>query len=156
LTGRAQEERMASGAPYALRLDSKKASARVGSLSFEEQGRGPNGERGRIDVDPLLFGDVVLARKDVPASYHLCVVVDDAEQGVTLVTRGFDLFHAAHVQRTLQSLLGFAEPAYAHHRLILDEAGHKLSKRTPGSTLRSLCENGTSPEAIRANFPGLI
>ena len=80
-------------------------------------------------VDPLLFGDVVLARKDMPASYHLAVVVDDAFQGVTLVTRGEDLLPAAHVQRLLQALLGLPAPAYAHHRLILDKNGRKFSKR---------------------------
>ncbi|MGN6150007.1 MAG: tRNA glutamyl-Q(34) synthetase GluQRS, partial [Rhizomicrobium sp.] len=101
-----RQERMASGAPYALRLDAQKAAGRVGALSFKENGKGPQGEHGAITVDPLLFGDIVLARKETPAAYHLAVVVDDAFQDVTLVTRGNDLFAAAHIQRVLQALLG--------------------------------------------------
>ena len=89
-----------------------------------------------------LFGDVVLARKDMPASYHLAVVVDDAFQGVTLVTRGEDLLPAAHVQRLLQALLGCPAPAYAHHRLILDKDGRKFSKRDQSVTLRGLARGG--------------
>ncbi len=108
--------KIASGISYALRLDAKAAAERAGKLEFVERGAGPDGEHGNIAVNPLLFGDVVLARKDTPASYHLAVVVDDAFQGVTLVTRGNDLFAAAHVQRLLQALLGLPAPAYAHHR----------------------------------------
>jgi glutamyl-Q tRNA(Asp) synthetase len=141
--------RLDSGAPYALRLDVAKAAAQAGALSFEEQGRGPNGEHGLIAADPLLFGDIVIARKDVPASYHLAVVVDDAHQGVTLVTRGNDLFAATHVQRLLQALLGLPAPAYAHHRLILDAQGRKFSKRDRAATLKSLRESGTTPAQIR-------
>lgn len=141
--------RIDSGAPYALRLDVAKAVALTGALSFEERGRGPNGERGAIAADPLLFGDIVIARKDVPASYHLAVVVDDAHQGVTLVTRGDDLFAATHVQRLLQALLGLPTPAYAHHRLILDAQGRKFSKRDRAVTLRSMRESGMMPAQIR-------
>jgi glutamyl-Q tRNA(Asp) synthetase len=137
-----------AGAPYALRLDVSAAAAQTGPLSFVEQGAGPSGETGRIAVDPLLFGDVVLARKDTPASYHLAVVMDDAFQGVDLVTRGHDLFAAAHIQRLLQVLLGLPEPAYAHHRLILDEAGRKFAKRNRAVTLRALREAGQTPPDI--------
>jgi glutamyl-Q tRNA(Asp) synthetase len=91
----------------------------------------------------------VLARKDTPTSYHLAVVVDDAFQGVTLVTRGNDLFTATHVQRLLQALLGLPAPRYAHHRLILDERGEKFSKRNASVTLRYLREQGATPEQIR-------
>jgi glutamyl-Q tRNA(Asp) synthetase len=141
--------RIDSGAPYALRLDVAKAAAQAGALSFEEQGSGPNGARGAIAADPLLFGDIVIARKDVPASYHLAVVVEDAFQGVTLVTRGNDLFAATHVQRLLQALLKLPAPAYAHHRLILDAQGRKFSKRDRAVTLKSLRESGVTPAQIR-------
>jgi glutamyl-Q tRNA(Asp) synthetase len=102
----------------------------------------------------LLFGDVVLARKDIPTSYHLAVVVDDAFQGVNLVTRGNDLFAAAHVQGLLQSLLGLPAPAYAHHKLILDEQGRKFSKRNRSVTLRDLHARGETPETTRAKLFG--
>jgi glutamyl-Q tRNA(Asp) synthetase len=144
--------RIDSGVPYALRLDVAKAAALSGPLSFEEQGSGPDGGRGLIAADPLLFGDFVIARKDVPASYHLAVVVDDAFQGVTLVTRGNDLFAATHVQRLLQALLGLPTPAYAHHRLILDAQGRKFSKRDRAVTLRSMRESGMMPAQIRARL----
>jgi glutamyl-Q tRNA(Asp) synthetase len=143
-----RKARIESGAPFALRLDVAKAT-RGAALCFEERGRGPNGEHGTIDVDPLLFGDVVLARKDAPTSYHLAVVVDDAFQGVTLVTRGNDLFAATHVQRLLQALLDLPLPAYAHHRLILDAHGKKFSKRDRAVTLRDLRASGVTPEQIR-------
>ena len=144
--------RIAGGAAYALRLDAAKAAKEAGNLFFEERGSGPNGETGRIEVQPLKFGDIVLARKEMPAAYHLAVAVDDAFQGVTLVTRGNDLFASAHVQRLLQALLGLPAPAYAHHRLILDEEGRKFSKRDRAATLRALRESGVTPEGIRARL----
>lgn len=144
-----REARIASGESYALRLDVRRASEIAGALSFEEQGVGPHGAHGTITVDPLLFGDVVLARKDIPTSYHLAVVVDDAFQGVNLITRGNDLFTATHVQRLLQALLDLPVPAYAHHKLILDEHGRKFSKRDRSVTLRDLRASGETPEAIR-------
>ncbi|HEY2033743.1 MAG TPA: tRNA glutamyl-Q(34) synthetase GluQRS [Rhizomicrobium sp.] len=154
LSDEQRAERIASGAPYALRLDSRKAAALVGAPTFEEQGCGPNGEQGTIAVDPALFGDIVLARKETPASYHLSVVVDDAFQGVTLVTRGNDLFAAAHIQRMLQALLGLAAPAYAHHKLILDASGRKFSKRDSAVTLRALRRDGNTPGQIRTQLFG--
>jgi glutamyl-Q tRNA(Asp) synthetase len=144
--------RIAAGTPYALRLDSAKAAGLVGALAFHESGTGPSGEHGEIAVNPRLFGDIVLARKDMPAAYHLAVTVDDAYQGVTLVTRGNDLFAATHVQRLLQSLLGLPEPTYAHHRLVLDSAGKKFSKRDQAITLRSLRMAGESPGSIRSRL----
>jgi glutamyl-Q tRNA(Asp) synthetase len=145
-----REARIAAGYSYALRLDVAKAVALLARpLTFVEQGAGPAGETGEQIVRPALFGDVVLARKELPASYHLAVVIDDALQGVTLVTRGNDLFHATHVQRLLQASLGFDPPAYAHHRLILDESGKKLSKRDRSVTLESLRRAGATPESIR-------
>jgi glutamyl-Q tRNA(Asp) synthetase len=152
LDDKERTRRIADRAPYALRLDAAKAAREAGSLFFEEHGSGPNGETGRIAVEPLKFGDVVLARKDTPAAYHLAVVVDDAFQGVTLVTRGNDLFAASHVQRLLQALLGLPAPAYAHHRLILDEQGKKFSKRDRAVTLRALRESGVTPKEIRARL----
>ena len=152
LSSEDRRARIADGSPYALRLDSTKAAARVGPLRWRERGRGPKSEVGEIDVDPLLFGDVVIARKETPASYHLAVVLDDAWQGVTLVTRGDDLFGAAHVQRVLQALLKLPTPDYAHHRLILDANGRKLSKRDRAMTLKALREAGKTPEDIRALF----
>ena len=137
--------RIASGAPYNLRLDAAKAARRAGPLTFREKDQ-------TVTVEPLRFGDPVLARKDVPASYHLAVVVDDAFQGVELVTRGEDLLPATHVQRLLQALLALPEPAYAHHRLILDEQGRKFSKRDQAVTLRSLRENGAQPSEILARL----
>lgn len=134
---------------YALRLDCAAAAARAGALSFEERSAGPAGEHGRIAVDPALSGDVVLARKQMPAAYHLAVVVDDAFQGITLVTRGHDLFAATHVQRLLQALLGLPAPAYAHHRLILDAQGRKFSKRDHAATLRAMREEGVTPDDVR-------
>jgi glutamyl-Q tRNA(Asp) synthetase len=133
--------RIASGAVYSLRLDVAKAAKRAGPLTLREHGVA-------VTVDPLSFGDLILARKDVPASYHLAVVVDDAFQGVDLVTRGEDLLPAAHVQRLLQKLLGLPEPAYAHHRLIRDAQGRKFSKRDQAGTLRALRESGDAPASI--------
>lgn len=147
-----RQRRIASGAPYALRLDSAKAAAEIGALTFDEGGAGPNGARGIVGVEPCLFGDVVLARKDTPASYHLAVVVDDTFQGVTLVTRGNDLFCATHIQRVLQTLLHLPVPRYAHHKLVLDNSGHKFSKRDSAVTLRALRESGVAAKAIRAQL----
>jgi glutamyl-Q tRNA(Asp) synthetase len=149
LSDAARQEKIAAGVPFALRLDCARAAALVGPLVFQERGAGPDGERGTIAVDPVSLGDVVLARKEMPAAYHLAVVVDDAHQGVTLVTRGNDLFAATHVQRLLQALLDLPVPDYAHHRLILDDQGRKFSKRDSSVTLRELRAEGISPEAIR-------
>jgi glutamyl-Q tRNA(Asp) synthetase len=137
--------RIAAGASYALRLDVAKAAALVGPLSFCEAGH-------RHDVDPFRFGDIVIARKDLPTSYHLAVVVDDAHQQVSLVTRGEDLLSATHIQRLLQALLKLPEPAYAHHALVLDETGKKFSKRDGAITLQALREAGATPADIRARI----
>jgi glutamyl-Q tRNA(Asp) synthetase len=151
LPAQRRASRIAQGDAYALRLDVAKAKALLGgSLRFEENGRGPNGETGVQCARPELLGDVVLARKGLGASYHLAVVVDDALQGVTLVTRGEDLFVATHMQRLLQGLLDLPTPAYAHHRLILDPSGRKFSKRNRAATLASLREAGETPQTVRA------
>jgi glutamyl-Q tRNA(Asp) synthetase len=140
-----RQARIAAGASYAIRLDTGRAAALTGPLTFLEQGH-------RRAADPGHCGDVVIARKDMPTSYHLSVVVDDAAQGVTLVTRGDDLLSATHVQRLLQALLGLPEPQYAHHRLILDAAGRKFSKRDAVVTLKALREAGATPADIRARI----
>jgi glutamyl-Q tRNA(Asp) synthetase len=137
-----------SGAPYALRLDIAAAIARAGALSWNENGEGPHGETGIVMAEAPAWGDVILARKETPTSYHLSVVVDDALQGVTDVVRGADLFHATSVHRLLQQLLGLREPAYRHHRLIRDESG-KLSKSTRATGLRELRAAGAVPADIR-------
>ncbi|HWK94154.1 MAG TPA: tRNA glutamyl-Q(34) synthetase GluQRS [Pseudolabrys sp.] len=139
--------RIGAGEPYALRLDMQKALAQVtGKLTWSESGDGATGD---IAADPAAWGDVVLARKDTPASYHLAVVVDDALQGVTDIVRGLDLFHATSVHRLLQSLLGLPAPRYRHHRLILDADGRKLSKSTAATALRELRAQGLTPSDIR-------
>jgi glutamyl-Q tRNA(Asp) synthetase len=137
------------GAPYALRLDMAAACARAGDLTWTEFGAGPDGETGAVAARPQAWGDVVLARKETPTSYHLAVVVDDALQGVTEVVRGQDLFWSTSVHRLLQALLGLPQPAYRHHRLILDGAGQKLSKSTSATGLRELRASGARPADIR-------
>src|SRR5580698_6963423 len=107
-----RRERLAAGEEHCLRLDAEKAAGEAGSYSFFDE------TRGMIDGQPLLFGDVVLARKDTPTSYHLAVTVDDHLQGVTLVTRGEDLLPSTHVHGLLQRLLGYDAPQYAHHPLL--------------------------------------
>jgi glutamyl-Q tRNA(Asp) synthetase len=138
-----------SGAPYALRLDMEAACARADDLAWIEGGEGPAGECGRVAAQPQAWGDVILARKETPTSYHLSVVVDDALQNVTEVVRGQDLFHATSVHRLLQYLLGLREPAYRHHRLIRDTAGRKLAKSTQATALRELRAGGATPADIR-------
>ena len=151
LSAAARTRRVAEGNPYALRLDCEKALASIGTqdLGFEELGAGPKGQTGYQQAHPETIGDIVLARKDLPTSYHLAVVVDDALQGVTLVTRGHDLFSATHIQRLLQTLLGLPTPRYLHHRLILNREGKKFSKRDSAVTLGSLRNSGASPGDIR-------
>ncbi|EME69404.1 glutamyl- and glutaminyl-tRNA synthetase [Paramagnetospirillum caucaseum] len=139
-----RRERREAGQPFALRLDVGGAVRRVGRLTWHDRGRG--GQEAR----PEMFGDVVLARKDTPASYHLAVTVDDALQGVTLVTRGEDLFDATHVHRLLQALLGLPVPDYHHHRLLADEHGRRYAKRDKSLTLRALREAGRTPGEVRA------
>jgi glutamyl-Q tRNA(Asp) synthetase len=144
-----RNRRIEAGEPYALRLDMRAAKLRAGTVSWVETGAGPGGATGTSAVDPSVWGDVILARKETPASYHLAVVVDDAAQGVTDVVRGRDLFHATAVHRLLQVLLGLGAPRYHHHRLILDETGNKLSKSTQSTGLRELRARGVTPADIR-------
>jgi len=146
--GREQRaERHRAGLDYALRLDLARALTLTGALDWtEEEAAGPR----RQQADPARLGDVVLARKDVPASYHLAVIVDDAIQGVTLVTRGEDLAAATHIHRVLQALLGLPTPRYRHHALLTDSFGRRLAKRDRALTIRSMREQGMSPAQILA------
>lgn len=144
LTNPERADRIAAGTPYALRLAMDLACAAAGPLSWHDLGRGP------VTAAPESFGDLVLARKDTPASYHLACTLDDAVQGVTLVTRGEDLFASTHVHRLLQALLGLSTPRYHHHRLLTDAQGRKFSKRDQAPTLRALREAGRSPDEVRA------
>lgn len=136
-------ERMATGLSYALRLDVGGAVRQVGPLAWIDR------EKGRVEAHPEIFGDVIMARKDTPASYHLACTWDDALQGVTLVTRGQDLFLATHVHRLLQALLGLPSPDYHHHRLLTDDSGRRLAKRDRAQTLRSLRDQGVGAEELR-------
>jgi glutamyl-Q tRNA(Asp) synthetase len=141
--------RLESGVPYALRLDMAAACARTGDLGWVEYGEGPDGETGAVAARPQAWGDIILARKETPTSYHLSVTLDDALQGVTEVVRGQDLFWSTSVHRLLQALLGLPAPAYRHHRLIRDGAGRKLSKSTKATGLRDLRAGGAAPADIR-------
>lgn len=145
-----RERRLAAGTAFAWRLDMDKAiDAAGGDLYWAESGAGPDRESGAVKARPAAWGDVVLARRDTPTSYHLSVVVDDARQGVTHVVRGRDLFHATSVHRLLQTLLGLPEPHYHHHDLVTDEDGRKLSKSDGDAGLASLRAAGENPQAIR-------
>ncbi len=152
-----REARSAAGEPFAVRLDMARAQrlAReiAGSpVTFHEHQRGPGGETGDVKVDAAIWGDVVVARKDIKTSYHLAVVVDDAFQGITDVTRGQDLFYATYVHRILQVLLELPEPQYHHHELVRDTAGRRLSKSARDQSLRALRESGITASDIKAQL----
>ncbi len=149
--------RKAAGDPFALRLDVAKALSRTGRLTFWDatpSDAAPSDAAldgwSEIRAEPERLGDVVLGRRDVPASYHLCATLDDHLQGVTLVIRGEDLRPATHVHRLLQALLGLATPCYRHHLLLTNESGERLSKRDGAVALRSLRAKGMSAGAVRA------
>ncbi len=144
-----RQRRRDAGEPFALRLAMDAAVARAGVLTWTETGAGPHGQSGVITAAPHMWGDVVLARKESPTSYHLAVVLDDALQGVTDVVRGQDLFWSTSIHRLLQVLLGLPEPVYHHHRLILDDEGRKLSKATQSTSLRELRAAGKTAPDIR-------
>jgi glutamyl-Q tRNA(Asp) synthetase len=141
---------IASGTPFALRLDMSAALGRLpAGLTWQETGHGPGGETGMITGQPDAWGDVILGRKETPTSYHLSVVVDDAVQGITDVVRGEDLFWSTSVHRVLQDLLGLPAPAYRHHRLIRGADGRKLAKSTQSTALRELRAAGVTPQQVR-------
>lgn len=142
-------DRIAAGQPHAIRLHMDRAAHMAGPLTFHDL------DRGKIDVRPETCGDVVLARKDIPTSYHLSVTVDDGLQHVSRVTRGDDLLHATHVHRVLQALLGLPEPEYRHHGLLTDKDGKRFAKRDRSLTIAALREAGHTPADVRASagFP---
>jgi glutamyl-Q tRNA(Asp) synthetase len=141
-----RRERIAAGSPYALRLDIARAVSRVGDLSWHDASADTQ------RATPELLGDIVLARKETPTSYHLAVTLDDHLQGVTLVTRGADLFPATHVHRLLQALLGLMVPNWDHHPLIRDAEGLRLAKRTNAPTLATLRKDGITSAEIRTRL----
>ncbi len=144
LSGDERQSREAEGKPFALRLDSAKATGIAGPLVWSDA------EKGDVETTMELLGDVVLARKDTPVSYHLAVTIDDHLQGVTLVTRGEDLFSSTHAHRLLQALLGLDTPSYHHHRLLTGDDGEHLAKRKQSTPIRSLREAGKTPAEVRA------
>ena len=149
LSSRERLTRIDEGEPFAWRLDIDAALAHASTtILWDEEGNGPAGETGHITADPAAWGDVVIARKEVPTSYHLAVVVDDALQGITHVVRGRDLFHATAVQRLLQELLGLSAPVYLHHDLVLGDDGRKLSKSRKDTGLAALRTAGLTPTDV--------
>jgi len=147
LSAQEQRDRIAAGVEHCLRLDAAKAAKEAGPYSFTDE------KRGRIEGEPLLFGDVVIARKDTPTSYHLSVTHDDHLQGITLVTRGEDLLPSTHVHVLLQRLLGYETPLYAHHRLLVAPDGKRLAKRDKSLAVRALRESGKTPEEVFSLLP---
>lgn len=146
LTPEQIEEKMATGIPHAWRINMERVQDWVGCPSWEDMRRGVQ------RCVPTMWGDVVLARKDMPSSYHLSVVIDDAEQGVNLVSRGEDLFEATHIHRALQAVLGLPSPLYCHHALLRDNAGKRLAKRDGARSLLSLRQSGYTPDMIRQSL----
>jgi glutamyl-Q tRNA(Asp) synthetase len=148
---------LAEGRAFAWRLSLDRARAALGetvwkALAFVEEGRGPNGEQGLIKVRPETAGDVVLARKDAGAAYHVAVTHDDALQGVTHVIRGEDLFEATHVQVLIRTLMGWPTPVYRHHGLLLGPDGKRYAKRDRSVTLAELRAGGLDAAALRAEL----
>jgi len=147
---------LAGGRPFAWRLSLDRAREALGdawdALAFVEEGRGPEGERGRIKARPETAGDVVLARKDAGTAYHVAVTHDDALQGVSHVIRGEDLFEATHVQVLIQALMGWPTPTYRHHRLLVGPDGRRYAKRDRSVTLAELRAGGLTPAALRAEL----
>ncbi len=150
LSPRERTRRIDAGLPFAWRLDVEAAMARIGApLSWTEFAGETPGATNETEARPQDWGDFIVARREVPTSYHLSVVIDDALQGVSHVVRGRDLFFATSVQRLLQELLGLPQPAYFHHRLVLGPDGRKLSKSQAATGLSALRENGATPRTIR-------
>ncbi|MNS70584.1 Glutamate--tRNA ligase [compost metagenome] len=148
---------LAEGRPYAWRLSLDRAREALGeadwnALSFVEEGVGPDGETGVVRARSETAGDVVLARKDAGTAYHLAVTHDDALQGITHVVRGLDLFEATHIQRLIQTLMGWPAPVYRHHRLLTGPDGRRYAKRDQSVTLAELRAGGLTPEALRAEL----
>ncbi|PPR12225.1 MAG: Glutamate--tRNA ligase [Alphaproteobacteria bacterium MarineAlpha11_Bin1] len=143
--------RMQLGDPHVYRLDMHGAATNAGPIDWNDE------NQSLVNAKPELFGDIVLARKDIRTSYHLAVTVDDHIQGITMVTRGVDLAPSTDIHRLLQELLGYSSPTYNHHHLIRDMKGRRLAKRDQDMTIRSLRERGYSPEDVIAltGFEGI-
>ena len=137
-----RRDRIAAGQEHCLRLDAERAAREAGPYHFLDE------TLGRVEGEPLLMGDFVIARKDTPTSYHLAVTVDDHLQGITLVTRGVDVLPSTHVHGLLQKLLGYETPRYAHHKLLTDASGRRFAKRDRDMTIRAMREGGMTPEAV--------
>ena len=137
---------------WRLSMEVAQRRFRFSDLVFIEEVGGVSSEQRVIPVDPTKVGDIVLGRKGLGVSYHLAVVLDDAQQGVSHVTRGLDLFEATHVQRVLQALLGLPTPTYCHHRLIMRPDGKRFAKRDTVETLRDLRKAGVNPQDLRASL----
>lgn len=151
LSDEERARRIAAGEPHAWRLDVASAAALAGPLDWHDE------QAGTVPATPEIHGDVVLARKDAPTSYHLAVTVDDAAQQISDVVRGEDLFAATHVHRLLQALLDLPTPRYHHHRLLTDANGERLAKRAGAPSLASMraagVDAGELVERLRAKFP---
>ena len=150
LTAAEQRAKHRAGIACTWRLDSRRAGDLAGPLTFRDL------RYGEISVNPRLLGDVVLARKDIGTAYHLAVVVDDAFQQISHVTRGEDLLSATHVHRLLQVLLELPEPAYLHHALVLDAAGQRLAKRNDSQSIMTLRDSGMTPAEVLALTSGAM
>jgi glutamyl-Q tRNA(Asp) synthetase len=137
-----RRERMAAGHEHCMRLDARRAAEQAGPYHFVDE------TLGRVEGEPLLMGDFVIARKDTPTSYHLSVTVDDHLQGVTLVTRGVDVLPSTHVHGLLQKLLGYETRRYAHHKLLTDASGRRFAKRDRDMTIRAMRESGMTPRDV--------
>ncbi|WP_422001020.1 tRNA glutamyl-Q(34) synthetase GluQRS [Reyranella sp.] len=142
LTPQERRARLDAGQEHCLRLDAARAAAQAGPYHFVDE------TLGRVEGEPLLLGDFVIARKDTPTSYHLSVTVDDHLQGVTLVTRGVDVLPSTHAHGLLQRLLGYDPPLYAHHPLLTDPSGRRFAKRDRDMTIRAMRESGMTPAAV--------
>ena len=149
LSDEERDRRLAAGDEHAIRLHMDAAVSRTGAISWRDL------DRGTITGEPARHGDIILARKDIPTSYHLAVAVDDALQGVTLVTRGEDLAEVTDIHRLLQLLLGLQTPRYRHHRLLTDASGRRYAKRDRSLTIRALRAAGVTPDEVKAmaGFP---
>src|SRR5215468_3907500 len=142
LSAQERRDRISAGHELCMRLDAARAAEQAGPYHFVDE------THGRLQGQPLLLGDFVIARKDTPTSYHLSVTVDDHLQGVTLVTRGEDVLPSTHVHVLLQRLLGYETPLYAHHKLLRDASGRRFAKRDRDFTIRALRESGVTPQQV--------
>jgi glutamyl-Q tRNA(Asp) synthetase len=142
LSAQERRDRIAAGQEHCLRLDAERAAREAGPYHFVDE------TLGRVDGQPLLMGDFVIARKDTPTSYHLAVTVDDHLQAITLVTRGVDVLPSTHVHGLLQKILGYETPRYAHHKLLTDASGRRFAKRDRDMTIRAMRESGMTPRQV--------